>query len=99
MLNITDVRIRRMDNSGKLKALVSITLDSAIVIHDIKVIEKIRGYLVAMPSRKLGEGDFKDIVHPISSQVRSYLEEFILNKYEAMLLQEDVEQEMEKVSW
>lgn len=90
-MNITDIRIRSVNTEGKLKAIVSITLDDAIVIHDIKIIDGHQGLFIAMPSRKVGEGDFRDIAHPIHSEARAYLQEEIFKAYEAC--QEDQESE------
>jgi len=79
---ITDVRVRKVYPNGKMKGIVSITLDDEFVIHDIKVIEGQNGFFVAMPSRKTPEGDFKDICHPISSVVRQKMQEVIFAAYE-----------------
>lgn len=74
-----------MNTDGKMKAIVSVTFDNELVIHDIKVIEGKGKYFVAMPSRKTPEGEFKDIAHPINADIRTYLENAILEKYEAIL--------------
>jgi len=83
-LNITDIRVRLVNNSNndKLKAVASITIDDEIVVHDIKVINGKDGYFLSMPSRKTSEGEFKDIVHPIKTEVREMLKEKILAEYE-----------------
>ena len=70
-MNITDVRIRKVNDEGKMKAVVSITFDDEFVVHDIKIIEGQNGLFIAMPSRKMGEGDFRDIAHPLVSEMRS----------------------------
>ena len=64
-MNITDVRIRKIAADGKLKAVVSVTFDDEFVVHDIKIIEGQNGLFIAMPSKKMGETDFRDIAHPI----------------------------------
>lgn len=71
-MNITDVRVRKIDKEGKMKAVVSITIDNEFVVHDIKVIEGDRGLFIAMPSRKSADGEFRDIAHPINTQTREY---------------------------
>jgi stage V sporulation protein G len=82
-MNITDVRIRLIENekTGKLKAAASITIDNAIAIHDIKVIEGNSGLFIAMPSRKDLNGEFKDICHPINQTARLEIETAVLSKY------------------
>ena len=84
-MKITDVRIRRIAKEGKMKAIVSITLDDEFVVHDIKVIEGEKGLFIAMPSRKTTTGEYKDIAHPINSQTREQIQEMILNEYQRAL--------------
>lgn len=84
-MEITDIRVRKITSEGKMKAIVSVTLDEMLVIHDIKVIEGVEKMFVAMPSRKNAEGEYKDIVHPITSQLRETLQTAILAKYEEAL--------------
>ncbi len=85
-MNITDIRVRLVNNNNdKLKAVASITIDDEIVVHDIKVINGKDGYFLSMPSRKTNEGEFKDIVHPIKTEVREMLKEKILAEYEKAL--------------
>jgi stage V sporulation protein G len=79
---ITDVRIRKIDVDGKMKAVASVTFDNEFVVHDIKVIESHNGLFIAMPSRKTPDGEFKDIAHPINAEVRERLQMAILDKYE-----------------
>ena len=67
-MNITDVRIRRMGEEGKMKAVASVTFDDEFVVHDIKIIDGQNGLFIAMPSRKVGEGDFRDVAHPLKSE-------------------------------
>ncbi len=93
-MQITDIRVRKLNSDGKMKAIVSVTFDDAIVIHDIKVIEGTDKLFVAMPSRKTPDGEFKDIAHPINMQMRERLQKSILEKYE-VTLNEEVEQPTE----
>jgi stage V sporulation protein G len=88
-MKITDVRIRKIARDGKMKAVVSITLDDEFVVHDIKVIEGEKGLFIAMPSRKTTTGEYKDIAHPINSQTREQIQEMILNEYHRALTEED----------
>ncbi len=93
MLNITDIRVRLVNNNNdKLKAVASITIDDEIVVHDIKVINGKDGYFLSMPSRKTNEGEFKDIVHPIKTEVREALKEKIIAAYEKTLAEAGNEQ-------
>lgn len=94
-MNITDIRVRKVNSTGKMKAVVSITLDDCFVVHDIKVIEGQEKLFIAMPSRKTPEGEFKDIAHPINTETRELLETKILAAYEEALLEapEDSEEE------
>ena len=80
-MEITDVRVRRVAKEGKMKAVVSITIDNEFVIHDIKVIEGEKGLFIAMPSRKSSDGEYRDIAHPINSETRSRIQVLILQKY------------------
>ena len=91
-MNITDVRIRKVNQEGKMKAIVSITLDE-FVVHDIKVIEGENGLFIAMPSRKTSNGEYRDITHPINSSARETLQKAILSKYEQALLEDETMQE------
>lgn len=90
-MEITDIRVRKIASDGKMKAIVSVTLDNMLVIHDIKVIEGVEKMFVAMPSRKNAEGEYKDIVHPITSQLRETLQTAILAKYEEALKEQAAE--------
>ena len=81
-MQITDVRVRKLSKEGKMKAIVSITIDNVFVVHDIKVIEGEKGLFIAMPSRKTPDGDYKDIAHPINSDTRDELQNMILKKYD-----------------
>ena len=84
-MEITDVRVRKVALDGKMRAIVSITLDNEFVVHDIKVIEGEKGVFVAMPSRKSATGEYRDIAHPINSETRDYVQKIILEKYEEAL--------------
>ena len=84
-MQITDVRIRQVAKEGKMKAVVSITLDDEFVVHDIKVIDGDKGLFIAMPSRRTGEGDYRDIAHPINSSTRDMIQQVILEHYEQAL--------------
>ena len=86
-MNITDVRVRKVAKEGKMKAIVSITLDNEFVIHDIKVIEGEKGLFIAMPSRKATDGEYRDIAHPINSETRDKIQKVILDKYETTALE------------
>lgn len=88
-MNITDIRIRRTYQDSRLKALVSVTVDSDLAVHDIKVIEGPERLFVAMPSRKDDSGTFRDIAHPITPQARQLLEEAILEAYHGYLAQQE----------
>ena len=79
-MQITDVRIRRVEKEGKMKAVVSITIENEFVVHDIKVIEGEKGLFIAMPSRKASDGEYRDIAHPINSTTREKISELILKK-------------------
>ena len=81
-MNITDVRIRKVSDEGKMKAVVSITFDDEFFVHDIKVIDGQNGLFIAMPSKKMGEGDFRDIAHPLKSETRNAIKEAIFAEYE-----------------
>lgn len=93
IMNITDVRVRRVAKEGKMKAVVSITIDEEFVVHDIKVMEGEKGLFIAMPSRKATDGEYRDIAHPINSETREKIQGIILQKYEQVLAEEPVEAE------
>lgn len=84
-MRVTDVRIRKMNNEGKMRAIVSITLEEQFVIHDVRVIEGNNGLFVAMPSKRTPEGEFKDIAHPITSQMRELIQSAVLMAYSSEL--------------
>lgn len=81
-MQITDVRVRKVTKEGKMRAVVSITIDNEFVVHDIKVIEGDKGLFIAMPSRKASDGEYRDIAHPINSETRDRIQSLILAKYE-----------------
>ena len=81
-MTITDVRVRKVAKEGKMKAVVSITLDDEFVVHDIKVIEGEKGLFIAMPSRKAADGAYRDIAHSINSVTREKIQNIILGEYE-----------------
>ena len=80
-MKITDVRVRKITKAGKMKAVVSITLDNEFVVHDIKVIEGEKGLFIAMPSRMAADGEYRDIAHPINARTREMIQGVILEKY------------------
>ncbi|MDO4615406.1 MAG: septation regulator SpoVG [Lachnospiraceae bacterium] len=80
-MKITDVRVRKVTKDGKMKAVVSVTIDDEFVVHDIKVIEGDKGLFIAMPSRKASDGEYRDIAHPINTETRNILQDMILEKY------------------
>ena len=88
-MQITDVRVRKITKEGKMKAIVSITLDNEFVVHDIKVIEGEKGLFIAMPSKKATDGEYRDIAHPIDSSTREMLQRTILDSYEKALEEPD----------
>ena len=88
-MQITDVRIRKFEKEGKMKAVVSITIDEEFVVHDIKVIEGDKGLFIAMPSRKAADGEYRDIAHPINSDTRERIQTLILQKYQETMAAEE----------
>ena len=87
-MNITDIRMRKIEKEGKMKAVASITIEDEFVVHDIKVIEGEKGLFIAMPSRKATDGEYKDIAHPIRSETRALLQDMILDKYKKEILEQ-----------
>lgn len=94
-MQITDVRIRKIAAEGKMKAIISITIDNEFVVHDIKVIEGQNGLFIAMPSRKTPDGEFKDIAHPINSDTREKIQSLILEAYAEAKIVEPISKEAE----
>lgn len=89
-MEITDVRVRKIAKEGKMKAIVSITLDDEFVVHDIKVIEGEKGLFIAMPTKKASDGEYRDIAHPINSDTRDRIQSTILTSYERALLEPEI---------
>lgn len=96
-MKVTDVRLRKIQTDGRMKALVSITLDESFVIHDLRVIEGNSGLFVAMPSKRTPDGEFRDIAHPINSDMRQEIQDAVMKVYdetdEVVPSQNDQEQE------
>jgi stage V sporulation protein G len=93
IMQVTDVRIRKINQEGKMKAIVSVTLDDAFVVHDVKVVEGQNGLFVAMPSKRMPDGEFKDIAHPISQEARGVIQDAVLRAYdEAEHMQPETEE-------
>lgn len=82
-MQITDVRLRKVNSENRMKAVASVTFDNEFAVHDIKVIESQNGLFIAMPSRKTPNGEFKDIAHPINAETRDKIQKAILEAYEA----------------
>jgi len=80
-VQITDVRLRRMTADGRMKAVASVTLDGEFVVHDVKVVEGLKGLFVAMPSRKTSEGEYRDVAHPITSEARDRIQRAVLEVF------------------
>ena len=91
-MQVTDIRIRKVEKQGKMKAVVSITFDDEFVVHDIKVIEGDKGFFIAMPSRKTLDGEYRDIAHPIKSSTRDALQNIILERFQQVM---ETESELE----
>ena len=91
-MNITDVRVRKISKEGKMKAVVSVTIDGEFVVHDIKVIDGDKGLFVAMPSRKATDGEYRDIAHPINSETRDKIQSLILEKYQEVASESEDEE-------
>ena len=83
-MEITDIRIKKVASEGKMKAVASVTFDNAFAVHDVKVIEGPEKLFVAMPSRRTPDGDYRDIAHPINSDMRNMLESKVLAAYDAI---------------
>lgn len=84
-MQVTDIRVRGVEKEGKMKVVVSITIDNEFVVHDIKVIQGDKGLFIAMPSRKAADGEYRDIAHPINTETRERLQRMILEKYQESL--------------
>jgi stage V sporulation protein G len=97
-MEITDVRLRRVNTEGRMRAIASITIDNEFVVHDIRVIDGNNGLFVAMPSKRTPDGEFRDIAHPISSTTREKIQNAVLAEYERVGELENVELEEAEVS-
>ena len=84
-MQITDVRMRLIPDDNKLKAIASVTFDDEFVVHDIKIINGQNGLFIAMPSRKIGENDYRDVAHPLTSETRDRIKSAIFEKYDGLL--------------
>jgi len=82
-VEITDVRLRRVSTEGKMRAIASITINEAFVVHDVRIIDGNNGMFVAMPSKRTADGEFRDIAHPINSQTREIIQNAVIKEYEA----------------
>lgn len=91
-MQITDVRVRKVTKEGKMRAVVSITIDDVFVVHDIKVIEGEKGLFIAMPNRKASDGEYRDIAHPINSETRDKIQSLILEKYQEVASESEDEE-------
>lgn len=94
-MQITDVRVRKISNEGKMRAIVSVTFNEEFVVHDIKIIDGLNGLFIAMPSRKMADGEFRDIAHPINSATRQKIQDSVFAEYKRTL--EEAEEEVQEV--
>ena len=99
-MQITEVRIRMIDTESKMRAVASVTFDGCFVVHDIKIIEGQEGPFVAMPSRKIGDGEFRDVAHPIQQFMRDMIREAVFKAYDDAIRErmQMSEEEAEKVA-
>lgn len=88
-MEITDIRFRKLFPEGKMRAIVSITIDDAFAVHDVKVVDGDNGLFVAMPSRRTASGTYRDVVHPITKEMRAYMQDKILTGYKELLDQNE----------
>ena len=95
-MQITEVRLRKINSENRMKAVASVTFDDAFAVHDIKVIESATETFIAMPSRKTPKGEWKDIAHPINSDTRSMIQKAILDEYEKILKEPAAEGSVEE---
>ena len=89
-MEITDIRIRKVETEGKLKAYVTVTFDDCFVVHNVKIIEGDNGAFIAMPSRKTKNGEYKDVAHPINTDFRNMLQDRIIDSYDSMGSEESI---------
>ena len=92
-MQVTDIRVRQVFDEGKMKARVSVTFDNQFVVHEIKVLDGENGLFIAMPSKKLPTGEYKDIAHPINKETRLMLQDLILDAYEQKLAEDEASEE------
>lgn len=97
-MEITDVRVRKVTKEGKIKAVVSITLDDEFAVHDIKIIDGDNGYFIAMPSRRTIEGEYRDCAHPINATTRDKIQKAIMAAYEEAVAQAEESEAAEEVA-
>jgi len=90
-MQITDVRMRLIPDDNKLKAIASVTFDDEFVVHDIKIINGQNGSFIAMPSRKIGENEYRDVAHPLTSETRSRIKDAVFSKYDELIAGESEE--------
>lgn len=83
-MEITDVRVKKIEKDGKLKAIASITIDNVFVVHDIKIIYGEKGYFIAMPSVKTADGTYRDVAHPIDSSIRAMIQDIVISKFNTL---------------
>lgn len=95
-MKITDVRIRKITDDEKMKAVVSITLDNEFVVHDIKIINGSNGEFIAMPNKRLGNGDFRDIAHPLTAKTREKICDAIFEEYHRVLEEQESDHRFEE---
>ena len=96
-MQITDVRLRKVNSENRMKAVASVTFDNEFVIHDIKVIEGEKGLFIAMPSRRSGDGEFRDVAHPINRETRERFQTIVLERYERFMEESADEEETSEV--
>lgn len=94
-MNITEIKVRKLFNEGRIRAIVSIIIDHDFAVHDLKVIDGIERLFVAMPNRKSENGRFQDIVHPITSEAREQLETAVLERYREAVEEAQAEEQAE----
>ena len=88
-MKITEVKIRKTFDEGALRAIVSVTIDDVFAVHDIKIINGSKGMYVAMPCRKCKDGEFRDVAHPLNTEIRTYFNDTILKKYNEIIATEE----------
>ncbi len=95
-MEVTDIRVKKFDKENRLKAIAAITIDDCFVVHELRVIDGKDGLFVAMPSRKMPNGEFKDVAHPINQETRDYIEGVVIKAYQELLDKEKEEKEQEE---